>query len=306
MQNRPLQFVTAGFGYGQAHPGVELGPSAWLRFFMQHYPQLLSQAPVTELISKKFEYKPIRNQADIGRFPWSYYDQLSEQVEISQSYDLLPVVLGGDHSLGLASVQASLNQYDNLKLLWIDAHADMNTPESSPTGSVHGMPLSHLLGLWGDTDRALLAAKNLVLLGVRDLDPGEKKLITELKIKVFSMDDIRSQGMKACTQQALAYLKAKNSPVHISFDVDSLDPTLFPSTGVPVAGGINAIELTTLFSQLLTIPNIAALDLVEYNPTLNGQASLQGLHMIGEFLVQLKRRHLQRFSNAQFNNALHA
>lgn len=296
----PIHFITAGLGFGQKHAGVELGPAAWLQFFMKYYPSLLVQRPETQLIREVHRYVPVSSDASFQKIA-SYYEKLADSVEHSQLMGHTSVNLGGDHSIGLATVRGSLAVHGPaLRVLWVDAHGDINTPGTSPTGSFHGMPVSHLLGLWDRSSRRpILPPQNLVLFGVRDLDSGERRLIEKHNIKVFTADEVRERGFEFALRSALRYLRADQNPLHVSFDVDVLDPLVFPQTGVPVEHGFCARECEAFFNHLASVPHLVALDLVEFNPRLQPTADVSpALRIIGDFLLQLQIQHKRRCNRA--------
>ena len=191
----------------------------------------------------------------------------------------IPVVLGGDHSLAAGSVAASAAHARHLKLpiglLWIDAHGDMNTPASSPSGNVHGMPLAALLG----PEPAELAGiggfsptvspAHTALIGVRNLDEREKDLVRNSGMHVFTMKDIDRLGIAAVAERALKVVGAGTAGIHVSFDLDVCDPSIAPGVGTPVKGGLSYREAHLLMEMIAESESLAALDLVEVNPTLD-------------------------------------
>jgi arginase len=191
----------------------------------------------------------------------------------------LPIVLGGDHSLAAGSVAASAaharRDGQPLGLLWVDAHGDMNTPSSTPSGNVHGMPLAALLGsepaelsrIGGFAPTVLPG--HTALLGIRNLDDREKDLVRESGVHVFTMKDIDRHGMATVAAQALEVIGAGTSGIHVSFDLDVCDPAIAPGVGTPVKGGINYREAHLLMEMVADTGRLIALDLVEVNPTLD-------------------------------------
>lgn len=186
-----------------------------------------------------------------------------------------PIVLGGDHAVSLGSV-AHARTRGRTGVLWIDAHGDLNTPESSPSGNVHGMPLALLLG---EGDPRLLAAcgevpalrpEDVVLLGVRSLDPGERALARTLGLRVLTMADVDRRGMAAVAAEALAAL-AHLDRLHVSLDADVLDPAVAPGVGTPVVGGLSYREAHLLMELIADDARLTGVDLVEVNPTLDVQ-----------------------------------
>lgn len=186
--------------------------------------------------------------------------------------EAFPIALGGDHSVSLGSV-SGVAQAGRTGVLWIDAHADLNTPQSSPSGNVHGMPLSHLLGegdsrllnIWGGG--AVLNPRDLVFIGLRSLDPFERLLIREHDIRAYTMKEIDRRGLAVVAEEALEYLDAPR--LHVSFDADALDPAIAPGVGTPVPGGLSYREAHLLMELLADSEKVSSLDLVEVNPVLD-------------------------------------
>ncbi len=190
----------------------------------------------------------------------------------------LPLVLGGDHSIAMGSisgVSAALAGQRALGLIYVDAHGDMNTPESSPSGNVHGMPLAALLGMGpdlltgiGGVDPAL-APERTVLLGIRDIDAREREIVHASGVTAISMEDIDRYGMAAMVDKALAVAGSDDAAVYVSLDLDALDPVAAPGVGTPVPGGLTYREAHLLMELIAETRTIAGLDLVEVNPTLD-------------------------------------
>jgi arginase len=191
----------------------------------------------------------------------------------------LPVVLGGDHSLAAGSVAATaefLRRQDKpVGLIWVDAHGDMNTPASSTSGNVHGMPLASLLGpepkelsqIGGFSPKVL--PEHTVLIGIRNLDATEKEIVRASRVRVFTMKDIDRAGIAAVTEQALAIAGTGTGGVHVSFDLDVCDPTIAPGVGTPVKGGLDYREAHMVMEIVADSGLLRALDLVEVNPILD-------------------------------------
>lgn len=187
--------------------------------------------------------------------------------------DALPVLLGGDHSVSMGTVAGAAGS-GRTGLLWIDAHADLNTPESSPSGNVHGMPVAALLGrgderfteVWNGG--AVVEPDDIVYLGLRAVDPSERAAIAEAGIAAYTMSDIDRRGMAAVAGDAVARL-AHLPRIHVSFDADVLDPDLAPGVGTPVAGGLSYREAHLLMEMLAATGKVGSVDLVEVNPILD-------------------------------------
>jgi arginase len=193
----------------------------------------------------------------------------------------MPLVLGGDHSLAAGSVAAAswAQRTRDLPvgLLWVDAHGDMNTPATSGSGNVHGMPLAALLGpepselsRIGDFSPKVRPA-HTVLLGVRNLDEREKVAVRDSHVHVFTMKDIDRQGIASIVEQAVKLAGTGTAGIHVSFDMDVCDPQIAPGVGTPVKGGLNYREAHMLMEIVADSGLLTSLDVVEVNPTLDLQ-----------------------------------
>ncbi len=193
----------------------------------------------------------------------------------------IPLIIGGDHSLAMGSVSgvsASLRaKGESLGLLWFDAHGDMNTPDTSPSGNIHGMPLAHLLGL-GDPsfvrlggNEAAVKAEHVAMIGVRDIDAQEAELIRETGIRIFSMECIRTLGMAEVARQALEIVNKGTAGFHLSFDVDGCDPSVIPGSGTLVDDGVSLEDTHTLLAACAADKRMLSMDVVELNPLLDAE-----------------------------------
>lgn len=267
---------------GGSRRGVDMGPSAFriaglrdkiatLGYTVVDRGDLPSPIPET----KKHGDPSKRFIKEIARV----CDRLYQLMRTSLEEGALPVVLGGDHSLAAGSVAASAAHARSvgkpLGLLWIDAHGDMNTPASTPSGNVHGMPLAALLG----PEPAELSAiggfsptvlpQHTALIGVRNLDDREKDLMRTSGVHVFTMKDIDRHGVAAVAAEALTAISDGIAGIHISLDLDVCDPSIAPGVGTPVKGGLNYREAHFLMEIMAESGRMTALDLVEVNPTLD-------------------------------------
>ena len=192
----------------------------------------------------------------------------------------VPLITGGDHSVAMGSVSAVSHFYreqqqQEIGLLWFDAHGDMNIPGSSPSGNIHGMPLAHLLGK-GDQDLidilmpgAKVKQENVALIGIRDIDRNEQKIIRDAGIHVFTMRDIDEQGMAAVSHKAIELVTDGTAGFHLSFDLDGCDPSVIPGTGTTVQGGVNYREAHLMLELCAESQKMLAMDVVELNPFLD-------------------------------------
>lgn len=208
---------------------------------------------------------------------------------------VFPIVVGGDHSIAIGSVSGTKMAFpkERLGVVWIDAHADLHTPWTTPSGNVHGMPLALLMQIekkgrnkpqvytmatW-DRLRKIgvngpkLAPADLVFIGLRDYEPEERAIIEEHGIKVITVEDLRAKGAMATVQETLKHLSACKR-IHVSFDVDSLDPSISVGTGTPVPGGLTVEEAALLLQGLCRDDRTATLDVVEINPALDDKNAM--------------------------------
>jgi arginase len=206
--------------------------------------------------------------------------QLYETARRCFDEDAMPLVIGGDHSLGAGSVAAAAGWARDARklpigLLWIDAHGDMNTPATSTSGNVHGMPLAALLGS-EPADLANIGGfrpkvdpAHTVLIGVRNLDEREKVLVRDSHVHVFTMKDIDRQGIASIVEQAVKLAGSGTAGIHVSFDLDACDPGIAPGVGTPVKGGLDYREAHMVMEIVADSGRLTSLDLVEINPTLD-------------------------------------
>lgn len=202
-------------------------------------------------------------------------EALAKQVSQAMAEKTFPLVLGGDHSIAIGTIAGVSAHCENLGVIWFDAHGDLNSGETSPSGNIHGMPLACSLGIGHPalTNLGGFASKvkpeNLVLIGIRALDEGEKKLVREKGIRVYTMHDIDRSGMAQVISDALEYLKNKADGIHLSFDMDAIDPTDAPGVGTPVIGGISYRESHLAMEMLAESEQVISAEFVEVNPILD-------------------------------------
>jgi arginase len=224
--------------------------------------------------------------------------RLYQQVQHSLAEGALPLTLGGDHSLAAGSAGASADFAASrgrpVGLIWVDAHGDMNTPATTRSGNVHGMPLAALLGneplelarIGGRSPK--VRPDRTVLLGVRDLDPLERDRIRASKVRVFTMQDIDKHGIAAVMKRALSIAGRGTAGIHVSLDMDVCDPVIAPGVGTPVKGGLDYREAHTAMEMVAASGRLLALDLVEINPVLDvqNQTAVLGTELVLSALGQ--------------------
>jgi arginase len=186
-----------------------------------------------------------------------------------------PLVLGGDHSIAIGTLAGVGKHYKNLGVIWYDAHGDLNTADTSPSGNIHGMPLAASLGIGHPALTSIagyspkVKPENIIIIGARSLDDGEKELIREKGIKVYTMHEIDRLGMTRVMEETIAYFKEHTDGVHLSLDLDGLDPHDAPGVGTPVIGGISYRESHLAMEMLAEAEIITSAEFVEVNPILD-------------------------------------
>lgn len=202
-------------------------------------------------------------------------EELADFVATALRDGEFPLVLGGDHSIALGSISGVAHLYRNVGMIWIDAHADFNTNVTSPSGNIHGMILAALAGL-GDSHLTHLGGwgpkldlHRIAIVGVRDLDPGEQVLLRTHGISVFTMSHIDQKGISEVMRQAIAVAIPNGNPLHLSLDMDALDPQEAPGVGTPVRGGLSYREAHLAMEMIADTRHLISMDVVEVNPILD-------------------------------------
>ena len=200
---------------------------------------------------------------------------LADEVEQAAGAGRFPLVLGGDHSIAMGTLAGLTRVADRVGCIWVDAHGDFNTPETSPTGNIHGMPLAASCGigaaeLTGLGEREpMVRPEDTALVGIRDIDPPEAELIAKEGPESFTIRDIDEMGMKEVAERALEIATRETDWLHVSFDLDAIDPRWAPGTGTPAQGGITLREAHLLMEILSDSGMVRSLELVETNPILD-------------------------------------
>ena len=280
--SRTVHIIGVSLDLGGNRRGVDMGPSA---FRIAGLTEKLTALGI-QVVDEGDVVAPIPETKQLGDPRKKYIREISRVCEKLYKTSLsafekgaMPLVLGGDHSLAAGSVAATAEfarrEGSRVGLIWVDAHGDMNTPASSGSGNVHGMPLAALLGpepaelsrIGGFSPKVL--PENTVLIGIRNLDDREKEIVRDSRVHVFTMKDIDRGGIAAIVEQALALAGKDTSGVHVSFDVDVCDPSIAPGVGTPVKGGLDYREAHMLMEMIADSGLLRALDLVEVNPILD-------------------------------------
>jgi arginase len=279
---RSIHIIGVPLDLGAGRRGVDMGPSALRIAGLDRELAALGHA----VIDKGDLVVPIPETEGVGDQRKKYVRQIAdvcarlyESALASLREEALPVVLGGDHSIGAGSVGAAAaaarSRQGQIGLLWVDAHGDMNSPASSTTGNVHGMPLSALLGRepaeLADIGgfRPKVSPEHTVLVGVRNLDDREKELLRASGVTVYTMKDVDRQGIAPVIEAALVVAGDGTSGVHLSFDLDVCDPSIAAGVGTPVKGGLDYREAHVLMEIVADSGLLTSLDMVEVNPILD-------------------------------------
>ena len=205
---------------------------------------------------------------------------LADRVEADVEAGRVPLVLGGDHSQAIGTITGLARAYrrrnERVGVLWVDAHTDMNTPETTESGNIHGMPLATLLGHGPEPLLALMEGDNpalrpedVALVGIRDVDRSESSIVTRTGVRVYTMSELDARGIAVCVQEALARVTQHTAGVHLSFDLDGVDPQYAPGVGTPVAGGLTVRESHLICEYVARTGRMLAMEMVELNPTLD-------------------------------------
>jgi arginase len=275
-QGKPVAVIGAPLDLGAGRRGVDMGPSA-IRYAG------LDQR-ITELGRKCVDWgnveTAVAEATDVGDEQARFLPQILEtctrvasHVERAVAEEHLPLVLGGDHSVALGTLGGLARLGGPGGVLWIDAHADLNRPETSPSGNVHGMALAAALGLAGERfdgrwPLPAVEASRIALVGVRSLDEGERELLRSLDARVYTMSDVDRLGVERAVRESLAHVAGRGF-VHVSLDMDVVDPDVAPGVGTPVRGGLSYRE-AHLALELVAESGVAgSLEVVEVNPILD-------------------------------------
>ncbi|MCM3675936.1 MULTISPECIES: arginase [Peribacillus] len=263
---------------GQARRGVDMGPSA-IRYaeIIERLEKLnIEVEDLGDIIVGRPENadEPGTNLKNL-QLVAKGNTQLATRVDEIIEGGSFPLVLGGDHSIAIGTLAGVAKHYENLGVIWYDAHGDLNTEDTSPSGNIHGMPLAVSIGV-GHPDlinihgfAPKVKPENIVIIGARSLDEGEKELIREKGIKVFTMHEIDRMGMSRVMEECIDYLRERTDGVHLSLDLDGVDPADAPGVGTPVIGGISYRESHLAMEMLAESNLITSAEFVEVNPILD-------------------------------------
>lgn len=278
MMNK-LSIIGVPMDLGQTRRGVDMGPSA-IRYAgvierIENIGYSVEDKGNIEIAlaervhsDENTNLKNLKAVADAS-------ERLAQTVSDVITNKRFPLVLGGDHSIAIGTLAGVSRHYKNLGVIWYDAHGDLNTADTSPSGNIHGMPLAASIGIGDDALTRIggytpkVKPENIVIIGARSLDEGEKELIKEKGIKVYTMHEIDRMGMTKVMEETILYLRDKTDGVHLSLDLDGLDPHDAPGVGTPVIGGISYRESHLAMEMLAESQLITSAEFVEVNPILD-------------------------------------
>ena len=281
-RGRDVAMVSVSIDLGAGRRGVDMGPSALRIAGITETVEALGRTVHEMGTINAGGFETTRTGPDELRF-------LEEIVEVAERGSRcvargleeghLPLILGGDHSISIGTVSALARHHhargQSVGVIWVDAHADMNRPETTPSGNIHGMSLAVLMGYGHPRltaisgDGPALRPENVSVLGAREMDEGERRLVRELGVRVFTMSEIDERGVAACMDEALARANDGTAGFHLSYDLDSLDPQEAPGVGTPVQGGLTYREGHLVCEKAAASGRLLALEVVELNPVLD-------------------------------------
>ncbi|MEL7646675.1 MAG: arginase [Sedimentibacter sp.] len=293
--NPNISLIGVAIDLGAGTPGVSLGPYAIRYAGVQEKLEGIGYnvrdegdiaankplSPVTDGIK-------LKNLDEVVRVNTQLCNAVSKVMDEGR----FPLVMGGDHSIAIGTIAGVLQHKKNLGVIWFDAHGDINTEETSPSGNIHGMPVAVLLGLGhesltdiGGTDKKLRADK-IVFIGCRDLDAGERKMLKEMGITVFTMHEVDRMGMTAVIEKAIEIAEDGTDGIHVSFDMDSMDPVYAQGTGTRVPGGLTYRESHLALEMISLSGKLVSAEFVEVNPIIdnNNQTAKTAVGLMGSLM----------------------
>jgi arginase len=277
-----IRIIGVPMDLGQSRRGVDMGPSALRVAGLQaRLKQLgrqvedIGNVAVKQPEEQHYGDKSAKYLGEIAET----CKGLAEMVCKTLDEDMVPLVLGGDHSIALGTAAGAAahfhKQSKRIGMIWLDAHGDMNTPESSPSGNVHGMPLAAIMG-YGPPEltemggiKPMVEPRNVVLVGIRDLDSKERRLVRDSGVHIYTMRDIDERGMREVMSEALKFAGDDTAGVAVSLDMDFVDPSDAPGVGTPVRGGVTYREAHLALEMIADSKSMVSFELVEINPVID-------------------------------------
>ena len=276
MKKKTVSIVGSQMDMGAVRKGVDMGPLAirhagLLQMIRDIGYQVKDYGDILPMVATSEGSPRMRYEKEINEANERLYQKVLEMHENQE----FPVILGGDHSIAAGSLSATARHYGKTGVLWIDAHGDFNDDTISPTGNIHGMPLSAVCGCGPDSlvkfTEARVDPRNVAIIGARDLDPQETKKLKSKGVSVFAISDIHHSGIRKVMEEAIAVVTDGTAGIHLSFDMDALDPSNAPGVGTPVLNGLTNREGFIICEMLSDINRLLSIDLVETNPLLDNR-----------------------------------
>ena len=276
MQRKPIRIYGIPMDLGQRRRGVDMGPSAIryaglyerlsaLGWLVRDHGNIA--VPDHQLLDHHNDIANAHNSTAVAQVAQASFAAMQATIHDHE----IAIFLGGDHSCALGTLAGAHTRPEPIGVIWVDAHADFNTPATSPSGNVHGMVVSAALGLCPaplQIGTSFIQAHQVVMIAIRDLDPAERMALRTSGILVITMRDIDEHGMAIMMRRALTHLHTA-ATIHVSFDMDALDPSIAPGVGTPVSGGLSIREAHLIMETLCDDGRVQSLDLVEVNPILD-------------------------------------
>lgn len=278
--NPNISLIGVASDLGAGTPGVSLGPAV-LRYAgvieklesIGYHVEDLGDIVARKPIRSAATHDPVKlkNLDEIARINTELCDQIDGEMQKGR----LPLVLGGDHSIAIGTIAGVHKHKKNLGVIWFDAHGDINTAETSPSGNIHGMPVAVSLGMGHEKLTSIggaepkLSPKNIVFIGCRDLDASERVMLREQGITLFTMHEVDRYGITEIIERAVMVASAGTEGIHVSFDLDCLDPSYVQGTGTRVAGGLTYRESNLALELLAQTGKVISAEFVEVNPILD-------------------------------------
>jgi len=306
MANEQLVLMGVPIALGANEPGAERGPAALRAAGLRR--RLAAQGRmVRDLGDIAVEHRapraagPRTTRARHLEEVRGTCERLRHQVELSLDLGALPIVLGGDHSIAMGTLAGIAHHHarrgTRVGVLWLDAHGDANTLETSPSGNLHGVPLAVALGL-GEPELLALGPRppmidgaRTALVGLRELDPGERDHLRDARVEIYDMSRLRADGVRAVMQQALARARAGTAGLHVSIDIDCLDPGEAPGVSTPVPGGLTLDELRLAMQLVARTGAVRSVELAEVNPRFDphGRTAAAAVELLATLLAPASR-----------------
>lgn len=281
-RHRTAALVSVHMDLGAGRRGVDMGPSAIRVAGLSD--RIAALGWRVKEMGSVYVHEP--ESVRIGRSNARYLNEvhdvcrrLRDTTEEILAKNCFPIILGGDHSIAMGSVSGVARFHrarkEKIGLIWVDAHTDMNLPDTTPSGNIHGMPLAHLLGRGLPSLKRLagpkpaVAPENVALLGIRSVDKRERNIVRAAGVRAFTMTEIDERGLAACVKEALKIATDGTTGFHLSFDLDGVDPRAAPGVGTAVVGGLTYREAHLICESCARSKKLLAMDMVELNPTLD-------------------------------------